>query len=315
MAVGLERPVVAEPMPEARPKRRYRFVDYSTQAYLAIVALIALFFHDDSFPQWWMLVLAHAGAMVAIHFIVIAHAARPNNPILTFVRTSYALFLVIYLYQETGWVNTFLTGMYHDQFFIDLEQAVFGYQPVVKFMEALPYRPVAEVLYFVYFSYYGLVGFTGFTLYAVDRKMCFRYVSVVSLVFFVCYLAFMITPVLGPKAILIPEYAEAVGIDYHVPPVPAGVDAAFFYHFMSTIHRNAQVIGAAFPSSHVAVALSVLYFCWLSFRRGRYVILTLVTLLAVSTVYCRYHYAVDVFGGIIFAAAVIPIGEWLYRRI
>jgi membrane-associated phospholipid phosphatase len=252
--------------------------------------------------------------MIAIHVLLVARAARPKNPLLTFARLSYPLFLIFWLYQETGLVNLFITGMYHDQVFIALEESIFGYHPVVRFMEALPYRGVAELLYLAYFSYYSLVVGVAFALYAMDRKQYFRYASVISLIFFVCYLAFIIAPVLGPKAILIPEYAEAVGIDYHVPPVPPGVEVALFYRIMSVVHSNMQVIGAAFPSSHVAVSLGVLYFAWISFRRVRYLILLAVTLLAISTVYCRYHYAVDVFGGIIIAAAVIPLGKWLSVR-
>jgi membrane-associated phospholipid phosphatase len=31
-------------------------------------------------------------------------------------------------------------------------------------------------------------------------------------------------------------------------------------------------------------------------------------------VYCRYHYAVDVLAGLVAAAVLIPIGNWLYFK-
>jgi membrane-associated phospholipid phosphatase len=313
VAIGVQRPASVEPG-VVTPERGYRFMDYSTQSYLGVVALIVLFFHNERLPHWPLLVAAHAAAILAIHALVLAHAKWPKSLLLTFVRITYPIIMIGTLYQETGWVNLLITGNYHDHAIIALEQMIFGYQPIVRFMEAFPYRPVAEVLYFAYFSYYSLVPGVMFALYFTDRRRCFRYVSVISFVFFVCYLAFMVAPVLGPKAILIPRYAEMVGINYVVPAVPPGVDAAFFYKIMSVIHGKWQVIGAAFPSSHVAVALGVLYFAWTSLRRARYAILIGVILLAISTVYCRYHYAVDVFGGIIFAAVFIPLGEWLYKR-
>jgi len=313
MAVDLKKSEEAVPLIATR-RRRYRFVDYATQGYLGVVALIVLVLHGDRFPAWPVLVGIHVAVMVAAHLLILVHSRMPDNLWLTFARSFYPLLLIIWLYQETGMVNLLITGGYHDHLFIALEERIFGYQPIVRFMEALPYRGVAEVLYFSYFSYYSLVAGVGFALFAVDRERCLRYVSVVSFVFFVCYLLFIIAPVLGPKAILIPRYAQAVGIVYHVPPVPPGVESAFFYHIMSVIHSSMQVIGAAFPSSHVAVSLTSLYFAWISFQRGRYVILVMVSLLCLSTVYCRYHYAVDVFGGIIVAAGLIPFGEWLYRR-
>ena len=38
------------------------------------------------------------------------------------------------------------------------------------------------------------------------------------------------------------------------------------------------------------------------------------TLLCLSTVYCRYHYVVDVLAGLVTAAVVIPLCNWLYFR-
>ncbi|MHC4787600.1 MAG: hypothetical protein ACYS8K_00110, partial [Planctomycetota bacterium] len=39
-----------------------------------------------------------------------------------------------------------------------------------------------------------------------------------------------------------------------------------------------------------------------------------VVMLCLSTVYCGYHYAVDVLGGLAAAAVLVPAGELLYRR-
>ena len=37
-------------------------------------------------------------------------------------------------------------------------------------------------------------------------------------------------------------------------------------------------------------------------------------LLCLSTVYCRYHYLVDVLAGLLTAAALVPLGNWLYFK-
>jgi membrane-associated phospholipid phosphatase len=37
-------------------------------------------------------------------------------------------------------------------------------------------------------------------------------------------------------------------------------------------------------------------------------------MLCVSTVYCGYHYAVDVLGGLAAAAVLVPLAELLYRK-
>jgi len=73
--------------------------------------------------------------------------------------------------------------------------------------------------------------------------------------------------------------------------------------------------GAAIPSSHVAIALCIVFFCFRYLRRVRFPLLALALLLCLSTIYCRYHYATDVLAGIATAAALVPLGNWLYFKL
>ena len=36
--------------------------------------------------------------------------------------------------------------------------------------------------------------------------------------------------------------------------------------------------------------------------------------LDISTVYCRYHFVVDVLAGVVTAAVLVPTGNWLYFK-
>jgi membrane-associated phospholipid phosphatase len=68
------------------------------------------------------------------------------------------------------------------------------------------------------------------------------------------------------------------------------------------------------PSSHVAVAITTLWFSFRYLPRIRLVHLTVTILLCLSTVYCRFHYAVDVVAGVLVAAVLVPLGNWLYDQ-
>jgi membrane-associated phospholipid phosphatase len=83
---------------------------------------------------------------------------------------------------------------------------------------------------------------------------------------------------------------------------------------MAVIYRNFESGGGAFPSSHVAVAICTLYFSCRHLPRIRHIHLVAVIAMCLATVYCRYHYAVDVAAGAVTAAILIPLGELLYRR-
>ena len=99
-----------------------------------------------------------------------------------------------------------------------------------------------------------------------------------------------------------------------VPEFPAAVQAGPFFKIMAVIYRNFEAPGAAFPSSHVAVALVTVYFSFHYLRGIRWVHLAVAILLCVATVYCRYHYAVDVAAGGATAALLLPAGNWLFAR-
>jgi membrane-associated phospholipid phosphatase len=68
------------------------------------------------------------------------------------------------------------------------------------------------------------------------------------------------------------------------------------------------------PSSHVAVAVCTVFFSFRYWRSIRFVHLAAATVLCLSTVYCRYHYVLDVLTGLLTAAVLVPAGNWLYYR-
>jgi membrane-associated phospholipid phosphatase len=210
-----------------------------------------------------------------------------------------------------------LTHGYLDPVFIRLDARIFGTQPSLAFMPKLPYWPVSEVFYAAYFSYYLMIAGVGLALFLRDRKQFFHYVSVVSFVFYVCYLTYIFTPVMGPRVFhrvingyeLPPEVQPEV-----VPEFPAAVQVGLFFRIMLWIYDTFEAPGAAFPSSHVAVALTTVWFSFRYLRGIRHVHLVMAVLLCLSTIYCRYHYAVDVVAGVVAAALLVPLGDRLYFR-
>jgi membrane-associated phospholipid phosphatase len=74
------------------------------------------------------------------------------------------------------------------------------------------------------------------------------------------------------------------------------------------------VHGGAFPSTHVAGAMVVLFSAYQFARPIGYWLTALVFSICVSTVYGRYHYVVDVFAGILMAAIGCWAGPRLIRR-
>ncbi len=320
-----EEPVAANDRPrpdEVRVSRvgffaHYTFIDSATQGYMALVGLLVLCLHGAAVPFWPALVAAHAAGIAVVHGLIRAHAAHPSNRVLAFFRYFYPVLLYTGFYRETGELNHMFIAGFLDPFFIRLEQHLFGLQPSLAFMDRLPYLPVSELLYTAYFTYYLMIAGIGLALYLRNRAQFFHYLAVVCFVFYICYLLYIVMPVIGPRLFFqgVTDYQLPADVQPAVSPTyPDAVKAGPFYQIMAWIYRVFEAPGAAFPSSHVAVAIVTVFFSFRSLRRIRWLHLADVVLLCLATVYCRYHYAVDVVAGMVTAVVLIPIGNRLYLK-
>jgi membrane-associated phospholipid phosphatase len=298
--------------------KNYTFVDYATQAYMALVGLLILLFHNNTVPDWPRLLGAHVAGLVMVHWLIQAHARRKPAPLLDFLRHFYPVLLYTAFFVETGSLNRMFFREYLDPMVVQWEQGLFGCQPSVLFMQKLPWLAVSELFYASYFSYYIMIVGVGIALFLRDRRQFFHYVSVVSFLFYVCYLIYIFLPVIGPRVFFhqvegysLPQATQQLAV---TDAYPEAVQAGAFFRLMRWVYRVFEAPGAALPSSHVAVALCTVSFSFRYLRRIRYVHLAVTLLLCLSTIYCRYHYAVDVLTGLVAAAVLIPTGNWLYFK-
>lgn len=87
-----------------------------------------------------------------------------------------------------------------------------------------------------------------------------------------------------------------------------------FTALINFIEHYGRVHGAAFPSEHVAGSFAALWGAWRHRRWLFWVMLPLVLCMCVSTIYGRYHYLADIFGGMITGTLGYIIGGWLMRN-
>jgi membrane-associated phospholipid phosphatase len=298
--------------------KNYTFVDYATQAYIALTGLLILCFHNSTVPNWQVLFLAHATGVVLIHVLIQVQARFRSAKWLDFLRHFYPVILYTAFFIETGSLNRMFFKDYLDPLFAQWEQQLFGCQPSVLFMQKFPWLALSEMFYISYFSYYVMIFGVGLALFLRSRQQFFHYISVVSFLFYVCYVIYVILPVIGSRAFFrqvdgysLPEATQQLAI---TDAYPDAVQVGPFFHIMKWVYRVFEAPGAAFPSSHVAVALCTVFFSFRYLRPIRYLHLAVAVMLCLATVYCRYHYVIDVLAGLVTAAAVVPVGNWLYLK-
>jgi membrane-associated phospholipid phosphatase len=293
-------------------------VDYATQAYAALVTLLILCFHNATVEHWAVLVGAHVAGLLAVHGLIAWHARGQPSKVLDFFRHFYPVLLYIWFFCETGWINRMFFPEFMDPLAVRCDQALFGFQPSIVWMDQMPYLPLSELFYAAYFSYYLMIGGVGLALFVRSRQQFFHFISVVSFVFYICYVIYVILPIIGPRVFfepvggyMLPEQMRALAPTNGYPP---SVQNGWFFHLMGFVYRVFESTGAAIPSSHVAVALCTVFFSFLYLRPIRYWHLSVAILLCLATIYCRYHYVIDVLTGLIAAAVLVPVGHWLYHK-
>jgi len=306
------------PRQEAGPFRSYRLVDWMTQGFLAGMVLILTLLHRRAPNGWEWVVAGHLATMAAIHRLILQVQRGDAHRAWRLLREFYPVLLYTAFFRETELVNRALGWPRLDPLFLRWEDRLFGCQPSVSLMDALPHLWISEPLYAAYFSYYLMVAGLGLFLLLRHPQTFRHFVSVVSLVFYACYAVYLMVPVIGPRLLFrdTPERAWYLATYPHLlpPAYPEAVTQGPCFQLMAFIYRNFEALSAAFPSSHVAIAVTTAWFSWRYVPLLRWFHAVAAGLLCISTVYCRYHYAVDVPAGLLMAAMLIPVGNRLHAR-
>ena len=230
--------------------------------------------------------------------LLLARLLNPRTTLMArFLRLCYiqALYL-LYFGESIRLSQLWYGGASLDAFFAGLDGLLFGLQPAIDFSRRLQgLRWVNELFFFSYFFFYILMATGVWALFFRRRfREAERFLFTVSASFFLMYVWFTFFPVQGPK--------------YYFPELRAAWYGHFrgylFTAFMKGTFNHMNLAGAAFPSSHVAVALVALLLNW---KHNRFLVplyLPLTLLLCASTVYLYAHYFVDVPAGLLVGLAL-----------
>jgi membrane-associated phospholipid phosphatase len=187
-----------------------------------------------------------------------------------------------------------------DPLLIKLDYLLFNGYPTVMF-ENIMTPLLTDILQTAYSSYYFLPVTLGIVLKAKgDDKAFDRSLFLIMLCFYLSYIGYILMPAIGPRFTMNHlQHRDLEGLFIAAP-------------IQEFLNRLEGVKRDAFPSGHTAIALTVVYLAW-RFEKKLFAVFLPVTLtLIVSTVYCRYHYVVDVIGGMTLTLITIVLGEKYY---
>lgn len=216
------------------------------------------------------------------------------------LREWYPLLLVPLFYAEIPLLNEYFLSTARDDAIRWLETSLFPFEPSRAFAAAAPWRPLSEALHFAYLSYYLIIYGPLILLYFQGRRDAFRETTLAIVMTYYCsYLIYMVFPVRGPWDLFPPS---------EVPP-----DGPLRRLAVQILAAGSSA-GAAFPSSHQAVAVAQTVCALRHLRRLAPVIGLLSAGIAAGAVYASFHYAVDMIAGAALGVAVPVVTGRLYGR-
>jgi len=249
-------------------------------------------------------ILARYGLMAAGVVLVVALVSRASRlpswirVLLDFYPTAF----VPLLYETLGDLIVAVRGQPRDDLLIAADRALFGVDVTVWLQSTV--RPALAAFFYVsYTSYYFLALALGIGLCLRDKLALRRYIFTLTFVDLISYAGYFLLPALGPRYALADRHTVALDTTAIARTISTTLD--------ELEHTKFDV----FPSGHTMIAMTVLM---VSFRRARrffWFVLPVALCLIVSTVYCRYHYVVDVIAGAILTLAAVPLGDAIYDAV
>jgi membrane-associated phospholipid phosphatase len=252
---------------------------------------------------------------LAVTGILAAARLAETNRIVRAVHDWYPVPVIFLVFKEMHVIIQSLARADWDPLLIRIDRALFGTDPTV-WMGTHATPLFTEILQLAYVSYYFILLSVGVELVLTNDRARFSYVLFVIVYgFFLSYLGYLTFPAVGPRFTLhdfaalnteLPGLWLTNGIRDFLnagESIPGGIAGAV---------RNAQ--RDAFPSGHTQMTLISLFLAFRYRLRSRWVLSLFGTLLIVSTVYLRYHYVVDLLGGLLFAAVTVSTAPWLFAR-
>jgi membrane-associated phospholipid phosphatase len=271
-----------------------------TLTFILFLVLISSLFHK-SILGFKGLILLYLSLFLVQLLLAGAYGLSRRSRVIEMVRAViFPVIAVLVIFDSLGVIIHSINPKDIDPFLIRLDYLIFRGYPTVM-IESIQSPLLTDILQAAYSTYYFIPISFCVMLKLQGREAAFdRSVFLILLCFYLSYAGYMLLPALGPRYTM--HHLQTKDMDglFLAEPVRRTLDT------LEGIKRD------AFPSGHTAVALVVSRLSY-RFHKGYFLVTApVIAMLIFSTVYCRYHYAVDVMGGIFLMLMTFFIGDRCY---
>ncbi len=243
--------------------------------------------------------------MVFEIFIIKYRKTKNSNNLVKLLHLLYPALFLIFVFDSIHISLPYINPNVYDEFLANIDFKLLGFNPTVAIEKILnPY--LTELMYYLYLFYFFMPFIIVIYLY---RKKMYREldktVLFLLMTFYGSYLLYYVFPALGPRFYPPLEALQTV-------PLKGILFTDIIRDTISKLEHNKF---DAFPSLHAAVSLSVLMSIAKYNKRWFYLFLPIVTGIFISLIYCRYHYFIDIIGGVLWTFICYFLVEKFYNRL
>jgi membrane-associated phospholipid phosphatase len=238
--------------------------------------------------------------LILIYGLLIHFDFTRHRPAIRVIRDWLPLGLILLAYREMGWLALPHHGYAFEARWVTWDRAVLR-AGVKAAIEALgPILPSA--LEIAYALVYALAPFSVAVLYLYRRRdRVDRFLFIFAVGVLLCYAQFPFWPSEPPRAVFFGQDSPAYD--------------TVFRRFNWWMLGNWGIHTSCFPSAHVAGAFSAAFGMRQALPERKWVsrfLLVMAVLIAIATVYGRYHYVADATAGFAVAVLALAFGTVLH---
>lgn len=266
-------------------------------------------------------ILFQNGLIVAVVGASILLTSMTDVRLFRFVRYFYVVPVIYMMYNQTNLiVHAVYPATLYDQTLIAVDRFLFGVDPTV-WLGRFANPVLTEYLQLCYFLFYLLPVLQAAELWKRgDLSALAAFARAMAFCYFISYLLYFIMPAIGPRFTL--HTFEAIGTEMPgllLTDILRGLVDAGGGIPPGSLEPQRWVNRDCMPSGHTMLTITNIILAFGNRSKLRWFFVVIGGSLVFSTVYLRYHYAIDVIIGAALVAVCLPleapVDRWIRARL
>jgi membrane-associated phospholipid phosphatase len=250
----------------------------------------------------WAPVVASLLGAALFGVLARAWASISPHPVAQLVGNFYVILSIWVVYSRLNPLIDLISPVSYDRDLQAIDQALFGVQPSV-WLEQFARPWLTELLFICYAAFFFWQLWLGVLLYLRRNGDFEDYMTTVLVFYMLSYVMYILVPAVGPRFDIAHQYrVDLVGLW-----VGDRIEESFF---------DIPMVRDCFPSGHTGLTLLVMFH---AAQKRAFKFLAVMApfgfLLIFSTLYCRFHYAVDLLCALPFITGVLLLQRALQRAL